>query len=695
MNGAFNLRLINNNFNDIEEINGFSKEELIDIKRKLTKLNLDKADQTEIEGYLSEKFSSEIIEFYSNYLNEIKTFIFENLLSTTDSQNRINFNHFPLKSGIKNEIKKIYNNLLNLKVNAQNTKRFLKNSAFLDELLITIQDIMKEYQDLTSQLNVPENRVTDIYDNYAYIWIEINKLKNQYFKINNLTEDLTNWDEFQGFYECIRNNIIESTKKKERKKKNFIITTHFNDIYSYFSKLKGENPDIYTDLIAFLYNINLIEEFKEKIEDLDEYVNILDRKEIKNRIKSLMNPIIKKLIEDKIKGTLNEIIELDKTSRLGDQKKDINIKRVLEQKIGTYLPQIIDYYLKGLENKYQAAISDLKGYDEFKNVAKFYSEKIDILNSQVEEIENYFANYTLILKPYEDIINKHKKTLSNITSEIERRKNEYLFYLKTIRKERLRDNIRTFIFEKITEVNTLMSKYQDETSLIVREEFPQLKKMQNILSEYKVNIQKIKDEVYQKIDSFKEKDIDIYQIIKQWEDNFTLKKQQLSFLLSLLINKLFKSFKDMIEEEKLLYEHITDITNQNENYDNLPLNFAISNLLVDKLTEDELDERINEIHSKIENLNKEIELYRAELSNLKRTLANKVKIREGITSDDIQCGVCRKKFDFSKDKIIKCPFCGAVFHYLCVASWLSKHNACPSCQNTFLDPNAGIYSDQE
>jgi len=156
----------------------------------------------------------------------------------------------------------------------------------------------------------------------------------------------------------------------------------------------------------------------------------------------------------------------------------------------------------------------------------------------------------------------------------------------------------------------------------------------------------------------------------------------------------FNSTAEEIPENRLRYSHVLiQITDQNDIVDHVPLNFAISNILVDKLTEDELDERINEIHSKIEKLTIEIDLYRLELSNLKRTIANKVKIREGITSDDIQCGVCRKKFDFSKDKIIKCPFCNAVYHYLCVASWLSQHNACPSCQNTFLDPNAGMFEE--
>jgi uncharacterized CHY-type Zn-finger protein len=161
------------------------------------------------------------------------------------------------------------------------------------------------------------------------------------------------------------------------------------------------------------------------------------------------------------------------------------------------------------------------------------------------------------------------------------------------------------------------------------------------------------------------------------------------------MNKLYKNFKDLIDQEELLADNIKEITEQDGNINNIPLNFALSKILVDKLTEEELSERIKEIHLKIENLTKQANLYQNELSNLEITLKNKVKIREGIETDKVVCGVCHKNINLGKEQLIKCPFCGAVYHYLCVAFWLSKYNSCPSCQNVFLDPNAGIYENQE
>lgn len=58
---------------------------------------------------------------------------------------------------------------------------------------------------------------------------------------------------------------------------------------------------------------------------------------------------------------------------------------------------------------------------------------------------------------------------------------------------------------------------------------------------------------------------------------------------------------------------------------------------------------------------------------------------------DVQCAVCRKGVFVGKDEFIKCYYCDSVFHYLCIASWISTHNSCPTCQNEFLDPNSPLF----
>lgn len=54
-----------------------------------------------------------------------------------------------------------------------------------------------------------------------------------------------------------------------------------------------------------------------------------------------------------------------------------------------------------------------------------------------------------------------------------------------------------------------------------------------------------------------------------------------------------------------------------------------------------------------------------------------------------KCTICHKTV-YSKDNIVKCAFCDSKYHYSCVASWISKHNACPMCFNVYLTPEVEV-----
>ncbi|MFX1410048.1 MAG: RING finger domain-containing protein [Promethearchaeota archaeon] len=61
---------------------------------------------------------------------------------------------------------------------------------------------------------------------------------------------------------------------------------------------------------------------------------------------------------------------------------------------------------------------------------------------------------------------------------------------------------------------------------------------------------------------------------------------------------------------------------------------------------------------------------------------NKKRLNKGI-----QCTICHKYINSQNTKTITCSFCGSMYHYYCISSWLIKYNACPMCQNVFLNPN--------
>ncbi|MFX1317034.1 MAG: hypothetical protein ACFE9T_14320 [Promethearchaeota archaeon] len=680
------MNLFNNSFDDTKEIIGFSKEELLEIKKTLKKFESENTEESEIENYIKSKLnlSTQILDSYSNYLNDLKVFLNQYLLKVRESES--NTNYYYLKSEIADELNLISKNLHNLNSNSRNIKRTIKNKAFLDDLITNIKNLGDEYSQVHSLLKNSLKKIEKDYEDEIYLWIETNKIKNLSFKLNKLPSTLENWNDISDLYIFIRSLNDVFPKKGKQHKKERILSFHFDELYQYYLSKDEQKIKPYLDLTYLLYVNNIFEEYES-----EEFINILERKEVIQHLQDLIRPLTRNIIADKLKNVIDEIEDFHLTEK--DSK--LNIKALLNEKMGTFFPKIVEYYINALEKKFQEKINDVDQSKEFEEIASFYYNKIDDFSSIIDDIEDWILRFENFLKPYENITNSLKKTLVNVSSEIFRRKNEYLNFIETVKNEDLRVSTRKFVDEKISGINELITAYEDQTSLIIKEEFPQLKHIREIFSDYNKKIQTIKEEVYKKLNSVKTHDVDLYQIIKYWEDNFNRKRQQLAFLISLLLNKLFKSFKELIEKEGLLFATITEITEQTENFEELPLNFALSSFLAERLSEEELKERITEINSKINQLNNSLGLYQVELSKLEKILSTRVKIRKGIAQSDVQCTVCHNFINFAKDKVITCPFCASTYHYLCVAFWLSKYNSCPMCQNHFLEPHSELFENSE
>jgi hypothetical protein len=678
------LRLFNNKFEGFREIKGYSKDEILRVKNTITELKSDKTKSQELDEFLKSEFKLDVNNSFSDYFNDIKAFC-ENYLFSHSKKD-----YFSLKQAITNELKLISNNVTNLSSNGRNVKRLIKNNEYLDEFLNGNKELISNINDFLPRLESFIEKPEQEYENDVTLWIEANKIKNLYFTINLVPDNLNNWEEIQELIVYITSLVEAKLTKKIKSRKEIELNFHFDELYQYFlSKVDG-NIDLYNNFIYMLFQNGIVEDYEGEA-----FVNVLERKESIQRLKDKMRPIIVALIKDKLKNHLQEIEDLDKRYDLnGHGLGKLKLELLMEQKFSEFLPKIVDLYFKGLDKKFQGLVSDVSNPEEFVKVINSNYNKVDEFALKIDEIDAWILNFDKILKPYTNITSTLKKTLANIISEILRRKEEYTNYLDNIKDESLRVDVRIFVDEKISEVNKLINSYEDETSLIIKEELPQLREIKDLLSDYKGKIELIKSEVYNKLDTYKKNNIDMYTVIKTWEDNFNRKQQQLTFLLTILMNKIFKSFKDLIDTESILFAEITEITKQSENFEGLPFNFALSSFLAIKLSEDELRERISEITSKLNQITSSLGLYEVERAKLEEILSNKVKLRQGVSVSNVQCTVCHKYINFVQDKLITCPFCGSTYHYLCVAEWLSKHNSCPMCQNTFLDPNLGLFESE-
>ena len=674
------MLLFNNSFNGTREIQGFTKDEILEVKQKISQYKVPNEEEGNLDDYIEEIFRKNLITLFAEYLNNIEMFIGDFLIH---SRKELYYN---LKSEIIKELELISNNLNNVLANVRNVKRFLKNHEYLDDFLIITKDALERSNTLTNLLKRNIAKFENLYDDEVYLWVEANRIKKLSFKFNEL-KNLNKWEEIVGSINFIQNLRINEISKKEKSKE---ITFRFDELTQYFVEKYPEHVSIYSDMIYLLYQNNIFEDYSS-----ENFINVLERKEVVQKLQKTMRPIIISLISSKLAHILDEIKVQDTKENL-NKEGPINFELLFKQEFSEFLPQIIEQYFTVLDKKLHNMMNNIDetSTGDFVNIIKTYREKIDVIADSVDDIDTWILRFDRYLKPYENITDSLKKTLAGLSNEFIRRKEEYQNYLNSVRDEGLRLEIKKFIDDKIEEINEMISDYEDRASIIIREELPQLKDIRELLKDYKAKIKVIKSNVFEKLDEFKERDIDTYQIIKNWENNFNRKKQQLTFLLTILLNKIFKSFKDLIDEESILFAEITEITNQAENFEGLPLNFALSAFLADKLSEDELRERITEMDAKINSLTSSLGLYQLEHAKLEEILTNKIKEKQGIATSDVHCTVCHQNINFAKEKLITCPFCGSTYHYLCVAAWLSKYNSCPMCQNHFLQTYSDMFENE-
>ncbi|MBY8981136.1 MAG: hypothetical protein KGD72_12155 [Candidatus Lokiarchaeota archaeon] len=675
------MRLFSNDFKGYREVKGYSQDEILNVKKKLTTIKSEHQDSHEIDDFLKSEFKIDVFKSYSEYYNEIKLFSESYLFSGSNRE------YFSLKQEIISELKLISSNLISLNSNGRNVKRIIKHNKFLDNFLTISKELQNNINEFIPILDEKIQKIDKFYNNNTLCWIEANKIKDLSFKLNDIPSNLGLWEEIQELEIYLRSLIEAKSEKKIKSRKEVLLSFHFNELQSFFLSKSDDKTAIYDDFIYLLNNNGVFEDFEG-----DKFVNVLERKETVEKLKKKMRPVVLELIKDLLGETLHEIEELDQKYDLNGQGiGKLNLESILSQKFSEILPKIVDLYFKGLDKQFQVGTNNISDPEEFVKIIKLNYKKVDDFATKMDEIDTWIMKFDTIIKPYTSITVNLKKTLANIVSEVFRRKEEYLNYLNNIKDESFRVDVRSYVDTKIAEVNKMITSYENETSSIIKEELPQLKQIRDLLSDYKLKIDQIKTDVYNKLDAYKENNIDIYATIKHWEDNFNRKKNQLSFLLTVLMNKIFKSFKDLIDTESIMFAEITEITKQTENFEGLPFNFALSSFLAEKLSEDELKERITEITSKTNQITSSLGLYELERSKLEEILTNKAKIRQGVSVSNVQCTVCHKNINFVKDKLITCPFCGSTYHYLCVADWLSKYNSCPMCQNTFLDPNIGLF----
>lgn len=653
----------NNNFVSSES-KGFSKEELEDIKSQLSNFELEKTKESDIKEYIQSKINLERFHLIAEYLNEIEV-----LFDLHFEEGKIN--KLPvLFSNILSELNRIERIIETFSLNLRNVRGSLKNRKYAEKLM---EDVKKSAEVCGNLVNfVISNEILGKpdYSDKNLRFIETSRIKNTPFILNKLPKELEIWEPITTLH-SIAGKLSKDVKVIGSHEKIDIFDL-MNIITAY--KQSYDVPiDLIRDYIYLLYLVGVFQLNNKKI-----ITDVYQESEIKSGLKDLFIDHFKKFLSD---------IILDLSKRLKNDNifslKEVNnlLKDISEVEASAFVSETLYNVYDKIEFFHQEKFEEPE-------CVKNYDSKVRVLKDIIREIQDWVLEYEFSLKPYEEVASSVKKTIYVVEEEIARKEEEFEIYIGSINEEKIRVEGKSVIDKHITRINEMLDFYQQEISRTLSEEFPELKSIQNLLKQYKMETVEIKEEVAKTFSNIKDKGISPYSFIKDWEEVFSDKTTQIKFAISLSISKLFKSFKDIVGEEEGLFEMVKNIQLIE---DELPLDFRFSLLLPEKLTDENLKERIQAIRAQISLLDKLRELYSVELNKFESYLVDKIKFRDKITSET--CVVCHKKLNFSIDKFIKCPFCESVMHYLCIAWWLESHGTCPVCNNNYLDPSSNLFEE--
>lgn len=683
------MKLIKDRFSGHRQINGFSKDKVLELKSEVKKLPSEE-EEMDVEQFLKDLFPTEIIEVYSDYVLNIKDFIPSYVIQEDPSAISEVHSFFHLKLALMEELDLISQNLLNLKRNVQNIQRFLRNNEYLRKYLSDVTDLMELIEECVSPLKTNTGEELIPYRSASYLWSQTVKIKNPTYTLMSLPGSLNQWEEFSSLFSEMESKGTIKEKKGIINKEASEIELTFNQLSGFCSNAEDIPPEVCSDLLYLLYSQELLVE-ESPTESLSEQEREKSKEKIKDLLQSIIRTAILKILEDEIE-TIRTFEKEKGSILLNEESKPLN-KIMRSHKISDLLPDLINSYISYLELDYRNKL-DISQYEDLKKIEDFeeeYSVKCEALYDKIEGLTMLVNSYKRFIYPFEYVIDIYEQVFSSVLSEIVRRKDELIYYLKTVRNEWIKEDLRAYIDKQIEELDGVIARYRDEMAQSLKDEFPQIKYMEEILNKSQEKMQRVKSRVSEKLKKYRGKEVKQYQFIKKWEDTFARRRQQIQFLLVQYFTKLVKEFGDILEKENEFYRSLEDIKGKAEDPQELPLNYLLSSYITEKLTEKELRERISNIKGKIKELQVLEERYKSELTNLEETLTKKVKKIKDITTETVQCGVCHEHIDLTTDKIIKCPFCGAVYHYLCIAFWLQEYNSCPSCQNVFMDPGSNIY----
>ena len=530
------ISLLNNKTNIFKSIKNLNKNDyttcLKDIEEKIKQLNnnilnlqqqINKQQQKELkdEEEKKKKEEEEILKKQQE-IEEEKKKIMANLKKQKEDEENMKIKEEEKKKKIEEETdlnnkKKLIKDIKNSKIN--NINNFIEELKNKDEQLDT-----NKKNDYINQLTIAKNDILNINEDNIDNNFNINDNNQTFNKLDIIRRDINN---------DIQTNLQEKTKN------------HLTDM---FTKLKDEYKKV---------NAHTSQEDKNNIIVL---LNTID-----DDIKNYQNDK-----EDQVKNNLNEFkTKIEKIST--EHQKALEKE---QQKLEQQKKEKQKQNLQQLLNKYKDISSNKEGYNNLfiqiqENKMKEIFDKID---NDKENIEND-------IQQFEDKINNSisNKIKQEQQKELEKQKKiEKQQKLIQIEQQKIIDNTINIVKDNLSELNRRFTEYDDnkqkllkaknyipdkinKTFFLNNNELTDIKqisaKSNNIISNRNIDeLNKLNDEINQKIGTLQNKEQELKIIINQIKEQIKNEKEE----------EKKKKEEEEVKKTKRLEEKIKEMINGND-----------------------------------------------------------------------------------------------------------------------------------
>ena len=330
-------------------------------------------------------------------------------------------------------------------------------------------------------------------------------------------------------------------------------------------------------------------------------------------------------------------------------------------------------FIRNILNKMQETLTS-ENPSQLSDVQKKMQHLGKDLFSLLKEMEQYINLFQEFVKPWTQIIRKFENAIKQIRGGLSRQLDDFDQYVRSVRENLQKMELDEILTLKNKELDALLLECQENVAPYFEDKTPEVQSILSAMKAHRLKVEEVKNSVEKIFKEYARKEVNLNPYVKAWEEKNTDSTNQSQFFIKSLVSLMVKRYEEILHRES---------------EDTFSLEMPSTQLLdPNRLTKQELRERIKKLEGHIHSSTQQISDYKTEKSKLVTILEEKLN---DIGLKNKSCIICHRIVNVAEDHYIRCEFCEALSHYTCNVWWLEKYNSCPVCQKSYNLPNNEIY----